>query len=416
MENHPSREIIGTKGNELRNKRIALCITGSVAAIRAPELARLLMRHGCEVHAVMSAASKVIIHPNVMEWATGNPVVTELSGKIEHIDLGGKTKGRTDLILIAPSTANTISKIAAGIDDTPVTSVISVAFGSGIPIIIVPAMHECMYRHPILVENMKKLRALDVEFVEPIVEEGKAKIADNEIIVEAVIRRLGGRDLAGRRVLVTAGPTMEYIDPIRIVTNKSSGRMGMAMALEAYRRGADVTVVGDLEQTNLPSNISLRRSETTQEMREAVEKSLESERYDFVIAAAAVADYMPTDKRPNKIATRDVPELTLRLVATPKIIDMVKQMRPQIFLVGFKAEHGVSDEELLGKGEKFLRDSKIDLLILNDVGRPGSGFRVMTNEIFIMGKNGETTHVPLSSKTEIAKKVWDKVIALAKVK
>ena len=416
MENHPSREIIGTKGNELRNKRIALCITGSVAAIRAPELARLLMRHGCEVHAVMSAASKVIIHPNVMEWATGNPVVTELSGKIEHIDLGGKTKGRTDLILIAPSTANTISKIAAGIDDTPVTSVISVAFGSGIPIIIVPAMHECMYRHPILVENMKKLRALDVEFVEPIVEEGKAKIADNEIIVEAVIRRLGGRDLAGRRVLVTAGPTMEYIDPIRIETNKSSGRMGMAMALEAYRRGADVTVVGDLEQTNLPSNISLRRSETTQEMREAVEKSLESERYDFFIAAAAAADYAPAEKRPNKIATKDVPELTLRLVATPKIIDRVKEIRPQIFLVGFKAEHDVSDEELLGKGKRFLRDSKVDLLILNDVGKLGSGFRVMTNEIFIMDRNGEITHVPLASKTEIAKKVWDKVIASAQVK
>ena len=412
MENHPSREIVGTEGNELRNKKIALCITGSVAAIRAPELARLLMRHGGEVRAVMSAASQGIIHPNVVEWATGNPVVTELSGKIEHIDLGGETKGRADLILIAPSTANTISKIAAGIDDTPVTSVISAAFGSKIPIMIVPAMHECMYRHPILVGNMEKLRALGVEFVDPIVEEGKAKIADNEVIMEAVIRRLGRRDLAGRKVLVTAGPTLEYIDPIRIVTNKSSGRMGTAMALEAYRRGADVTVVGNLEAKNLPPNISLKKSETTQEMREAVEKSLESEGYDVVVAAAAAADYAPTDKHPNKISTKDTPELMLKLVATPKIIDKVKEISPQIFLVGFKAEHGVSDEELLGKGRKFIRDSKVDLLILNDVGRAGSGFRVMTNEVFIMDRNGEVTHVPLTSKTEIARKVWDKVTAV----
>lgn len=181
--NHPSQDIIGTKGKELKNRKIVLCLTGSVAAIKSVEIARELMRHGAQVFPVMTRMAQKIIQPDLMEWATGNPVVLELTGKIEHVELGKKAA----LILVAPATANTISKIAGGIDDTPVTSVVSVGFGLGKPIFIVPAMHESMYKHPILIQNIEKLHSLKCEFIGPEIEEGKAKIASVEKIVKGVI-------------------------------------------------------------------------------------------------------------------------------------------------------------------------------------------------------------------------------------
>ncbi|MEO0115506.1 MAG: flavoprotein [candidate division WOR-3 bacterium] len=183
---HPSEDIIGTKGSELKNKKIVLGITGSVAAIKSPELARELMRHGATVFPVMTKMAQKIIQPDLLEWATGNPVVLELTGKIEHIGLATMAH----LILIAPATANTISKIACGIDDTPVTSVVTVAFGLGKPIFIVPAMHESMFKHPIVEENIHRLRALGCEFIAPEIEEGKAKIASIERIVRTIIDKL----------------------------------------------------------------------------------------------------------------------------------------------------------------------------------------------------------------------------------
>lgn len=244
MNKHPSKDIIGTRGNELKGKRIVLCITGSVAAIESLKIARSLMRHGAEVFTVMSPMSQKIIHPYLMEWATGNVVTTELTGKTEHIGLAGDHPEKADLILVAPATANTISKIACGIDDTSVTSVISTAFGARIPMIIVPAMHASMYRHPILIENIKKLQTLGLEFIGPIVTEGKAKIARTRDIIDTVIRELTiQQDFSGLKLLITAGPTVEHIDPIRIMTNRSSGKMGVALAEEALSRGAEVTLV-----------------------------------------------------------------------------------------------------------------------------------------------------------------------------
>jgi phosphopantothenoylcysteine decarboxylase/phosphopantothenate--cysteine ligase len=183
---HPSFDIIGTKGEELKNKRIVLGITGSVAAIKSPEIARELMRYGALVFSVMTKMAQKIIHPDLMEWATGNSVIVELTGKIEHIELASKA----DLILIAPATANTISKIACGIDDTPVTSVVSVGFGLKKPILLVPAMHESMFLHPILKQNIQKLLSLGCEFIGPEIKEGKAKIAAVEEIVNTVIKKL----------------------------------------------------------------------------------------------------------------------------------------------------------------------------------------------------------------------------------
>jgi phosphopantothenoylcysteine decarboxylase/phosphopantothenate--cysteine ligase len=218
---HPSKDIISSKGRELAGKKIALLVTSSVASFKAPEIARELMRHGADVYAVTSPTTEKMVGADLLEWATGNPVVTHLTGKLEHIALGGKSEGHADLVLIAPATANTIGKLASGIDDTPVTTVAATAIGSRIPVVIAPAMHEPLYDHPIIQDNISRLKKIGVEFIEPEVSEGKAKIASTEKIVRLIIARFStsqSRDLEGRRILVTAGPTIEHIDPVRVVT------------------------------------------------------------------------------------------------------------------------------------------------------------------------------------------------------
>jgi len=401
---------VGTKGSELKDKRIVLCITGSVAAVQCSEIARELMRHGAQVFAVMSEMAQKIIHPYLMEWATGNSVTTELTGKIEHVALTGEyPKGTTDLILVAPATANTISKIACGIDDTVVTSVVSAAFGLGIPMLIVPAMHESMYRHPIVVDNMKKLRALGVEFVEPRIQEGKAKIAATEEIVNAAIRRLSAKDMTGARVLVTAGPTIEYIDPVRVISNKSSGKMGIAVAEEALSRGAQVTLIYGQGTAPPPYGMKIRRAETTKQMYDLVLSELKTVRYDVLIATAAAADFAPESSWEEKIDSHTVREFKVKLRSLPKIIDQVKKISPKTFLVAFKAEYKVSDRELVERARKRLRSSQADFIVANDVGREGAGFQADTNEVFIVGKDGKVVHVPLAPKRDVAEKLLDLV-------
>lgn len=405
---HPSKDIIETKGEELREKRIILCVTGSVAAVRSPEIARELMRHGAEVYAVMSRNAKKIIHPYLMEWATGNSVVTELTGKIEHVTLVGEHSEKADLVLIAPATANTISKIVAGIDDTTVTSVASTAMGSGTPIIIVPAMHQSMYKHPILEENIKKLETLGIEFVGPTIKERKAKVADTEEIVEAVIRKLAfEQDFHGKRFLITAGPTIEYIDPVRVITNKSSGKMGVAIAEEAQKRGGEVTLVYGFGTAVLPFKGKVLNVETTKEMRHMVLEELKNVDYDIVVAAAAVSDWTLEKPYKGKVSTREVSSLTLNLKPTSKIVDEIKKVSSKTFLVIFRAEYGVSNKELIDSTYKRLKQANADLAVANDVSRKGVGFRTETNEVFIVNKKKNVVHVPLSSKRFVAKKILD---------
>ena len=410
MSDHPSKDIVETKGNELKEKRIVLCITGSVAAVQCSEIARELMRHGAQVFAVMSQMAQKIIHPYLMEWATGNSVITELTGKIEHVALTGEyPRSRADLILVAPATANTISKIACGIDDTPVTSVVSAAFGLNIPMLVVPAMHDSMYRHPIVTENMKKLQGLGVEFIEPRIQEGKAKIATTEEIVNAVIRKLGAKDMAGSRVLVTAGPTIEYIDPIRVITNKSSGKMGIAVAEEAKRRGAQVTLVYGHGTTPSPSGMKILSAETTKQMYDLVLSELKAVRYDVLIAAAAAADFAPESSYEEKVDSHTTREFEVKLKSLPKIIDQVKRVSPKTFLVAFKAEYNVSDQELVERAQKRLKNSRADFIVANDVGREGAGFQTDTNEAFVVGKDKKVVHIPLAPKRVVAKKLLDLV-------
>lgn len=399
---HPSKDIAGSKGGELNGKKIVLCITGSVAAYRAIDLARLLMRHGADVHAVMTeSTATTLLHPEMVKWATGNDVVTKLTGNLEHVMLGDY--GMSDLIIVYPATANTLGKMAAGIDDTPVTSVLSVALGSKIPIIIALAMHEAMYDNKFIQQNLDKLM-MHIRFVEPTMEEGKAKVAEPDRVLGAAIAILSNGPLAGKRMLVTAGSTVEHIDPIRVITNTSSGKMGIAIAHEAERMGATVTLVYG-HGSEQPNSRAVRVS-TSDDMHRAIILELSSKKYDIVIMAAAVADFTPAKKSDKKIETR-AGKIELSLVATKKIIDEVKKKSKDIFLVAFKADYNVPDSALIEKAHKKLLESGADIIVANDLGRKGSEAGSDKNQVFIVDKRKKVVHLPLESKAALARKLLE---------
>ncbi|MDP7443819.1 MAG: bifunctional phosphopantothenoylcysteine decarboxylase/phosphopantothenate--cysteine ligase CoaBC [Candidatus Bathyarchaeota archaeon] len=402
---HTSKEIIGTKGNELSGKKIVIGVTGSVAAIKSPEIARELMRYGAEVYTVMSQMAQKVIHPHMMEWSTGNPVVTELTGETEHITLGGEHLHRADLILVAPTTANTIGKAATAIDDTPITTLLTTAIGTGISIIMVPAMHASMYRHPIVMKNVEKLRSIGVKVLIPRFEEGMAKISTTEEIVEAVISKLTvRRDYQGVRVLITAGPTREYLDGFRFITNPSSGKMGIAIARDALERGGEVTLVYGPGSAEPPTGAKVIPVETTTEMLDAVLEELKSSQYNLAVLSAAAADFGIKERDMVKTSSGSG-SWRIDLIARPKIIDRVKKVRPKIFLVGFKAEYNVSDEDLIKKAQTRMETGGMDLIVANDVARTKVGFGHETNEAFIIDKKGSYEHLTLREKEKIASRL-----------
>jgi phosphopantothenoylcysteine decarboxylase/phosphopantothenate--cysteine ligase len=422
-QQHPSKDIIGSKGNELSNKKIALLVTSSVAAFKAPEIARELMRHGAEVYAAVTHSTGKMIGSDLFEWATGNPVVRELTGKLEHIQLAGKSPDHVDLVLIAPCTANTIGKIASGIDDTPVTTIAATAIGSKIPIIIVPAMHEPLYDHPIVQDNISRLQKIGVEFIDPEITEGKAKIATTDRIVQRIITRLsntsqrsetGANDLKGRRVMVTAGPTVEHIDPIRVITNKSSGKMGIAIAEEVVSRGANTTLI--LGPTNIVpvSSVNTIRIESTDEMLEAVLRELKDNKYDLVFAAGAPSDYRPSHSYNEKIKTRKNPTVKLELQSTPKIIQQIRHASPDTFLVAFKTDQNLSKDDLVNEAFELIHENTADLVAANDVGQEGRGFQSDTNELYVVDGRKTVVHIPLADKKQVARQLVN--LAVAKLK
>lgn len=402
---HTSKGIIGSVSDEIKGRKIILCITGSVAAMRSPEIARELMRRGADVFTVMTPMAHKIIHPYLMEWSTGNPVVTELTGQIEHVAYVGDHTDRADLVLVAPCTANTIGKAAAAIDDTPVTTVLTTAIGAGIPIIIAPAMHGSMYKHPLVIENIKRLQSIGVEILMPRFEEEKAKIPETRDIVEAVVRKLTvKRDLEGLRILVTTGPTRAYLDAFRFITNPSSGKMGVAIAEEALKRGANVTLVYGPGTEPPPPNADVIRVETTEEMLEAVVKALKEQRHDAAIFAAAASDYGPADRTMEKTPSGRE-RWSLNLKPLPKIIEQVKRVDPKVYLVGFKAEFNVSNETLVERAYQRMKTVGMDLIVANDVSRKNVGFGTDTNEVFIVDHERNVVHIPISGKDEISERL-----------
>jgi phosphopantothenoylcysteine decarboxylase / phosphopantothenate---cysteine ligase len=401
----PLKDIRSTRGKELEGKKVVLCVTGSVASVEVPSLARELMRHGADVNVVMSDSAEKLVRPETLEWATGNPVVTKLTGRTEHVRLAGEWGGKASLVLVAPCTANTISKMALGIDDTPVTTLASMALGGGIPMVVCPAAHEPMYRNPAVEANIRQLRDRGVEFVGPRFEEGKAKMATVGEIVDASIRRVAKRDLEGKRIIVTGGPTAEFIDPVRVITNLSSGKMGVALAREAWLRGAEVSYIhgGGLAP---PEYVRSRRVVTTEEMRDAALDELGKGRCDAFIMAAAPADFAPEAPAKAKIHTRDG-NLTLSLKPSPKIIDEVGEGWPNVLLVAFKAETAPEKAELANAARRFRKESGADIVVANDVSG-GKAFGADTNSVLIVDGRGLRS-VGESSKREIASAVLDEV-------
>ena len=365
------------------------------------------MRHGADVYPVMSDMAEQIIHPNLLEWATGNSVVTKLSGKFEHVQYTtGSSK--VDVLLIAPCTANTVSKIASGIDDTVITSFVSSALGTDLPIVIAPAVHDTMYAQPIVRENIRKLTELGVIFVEPIKEEKKAKLASPESILQAVIEALPKKDYVGRSVMVTLGPTIEQIDPVRMITNPSSGKMGSALAFEAKKRGASVTIIHGPVAVPLPTQAKAISVKSSKEMYDEVMKELQSTNYDLVLATAAPADYAPLTSD-RKIATTEHSQITLQLNATPKIIDEIKGVSPNTFLVAFRAQSGLSSDELVADAYQRLRKASADLIGVNDVGREDIGFGSDFNEVILVDTRGRSKVLHRNTKRIIAKQILDEV-------
>lgn len=408
-EKHVSKEIIGLESNALTGKKIVLCITASVAAYKAIDLSRLLMRNGAEVYPVMSKSTESkLLTKEILDWATGNKTVTELTSGLEHIALANY--GKSDLILVYPCTANTLGKFANGIEDSPVTTVLSVAFGSRIPIVIAPAMHEAMYENIIITENIQKLKSLGVSILEPSISEDKAKVISADSVVQFVINKIGNikaRMKSRVNVLVTAGSTIEYIDSVRILTNLSSGKMGLNIAQQCLDKGFSVTLVYGHGTLNIPDDprMNIIRVKTTEEMFKAVRERILRGKEHVVFHAAAVADFSISNsskKRSYKMDSRNGTK-TLKLVPTAKIVDRLKEFDKKIFLVAFKAEYDISKELLIKKAFDKLRECNGDLIVANDVSKRGCDFGSDTNDVYIIDKEKNITHVPLKSKREIAR-------------
>ena len=398
MNKHPSLDIVSSDGTEFAGKKIVLCISGSVAAYKAIELARLLMRHGADVICVASKAATNLIKPSYFKWATGNEVITQLTGDLEHIKVADYKQ--SDLIVVYPCTANTLGKLANGIDDTPISTVLSVGLGSKIPIIIALAMHEAMYENPAVVKNIEFLKK-KVDFIAPIFIEGKAKAAEPDEVLDFVLKKLGSSSiLRGKKVLMTAGPTIEYIDPVRVITNQSSGKTGVLLASELVSAGAKVTFIYGPGTEAAPKGAKVIRVETSQEMLNAVRKELK-QKFDIVILAAAVSDY--TLGKPSKTKIKsDLAKIVLKLRRAPKIIDKIKKIQKDVFLVGFKAETNLSKQKMISITRKKLKESNADLIVANDIGLKGYKENPGSNNVIIVDSK-KTIESGYKSKLEIAK-------------
>lgn len=381
---------------------IVLCVTGSIAATECVKLARELKRQDFDVKCFMSEDACNILHPNAMEFATGQKVITELTGEIEHVKFA-----QTDLILVAPATSNIISKFAYKIADNPISTLLITGFGYSTPTLFVPSMHESMYRA--VSQNIDRLKQEGIKFIEPKKEEGKAKFPNMHDIVLQALRETSEGKLQGKKVLISAGGTYEAIDSVRGITNMSSGKMGLEIAREAFIHGADVTMINGRVDVSIPSLFERVDVTSTDEMMDKLRDLLPDN--DIFISAAAVSDFKVD--RENGIDTQKISseeDLTLRLKPGPKIINKVKEVNPDILLVGFKAESNVSEEELVISARKQIDKSGANFVVANDIGIEGSGFGSEKNQVVIV--DDETASVPLISKREVAKRIVEKIIQL----
>ena len=379
-KDHPSLDIVNSSGVELSGKKIVLCVAGSVAAYKAIELARLLMRHGADVTCVTSSAATKLVQPDYFKWATGNEVITKLTGELEHIRLADYNQA--DLIVVYPATANTLGKLANGIDDTPVSTVLTVGFGSKIPILLCLAMHASMYDNVAVKKNIEFLKN-KIDFQKPQMIEGKAKAPEPEDVLDHILKKYGlSSILKDKKILMTAGPTIEYIDPVRVITNQSSGKTGVLLASELISAGSKVTLVYGPGIEKPPKGAKVIKVLTSKEMFDVVKQEMKK-KFDVVIMAAATADYTPENPSKKKIKSGQE-RIKISLKKIPKIIDQIKKYQKNVLLVGFKAEVNLSKKDLIRVAKQKLQDSKADMIIANDIGSSRYKKNPENNEVFII--------------------------------
>ncbi len=394
----------------LDNKNIVLGITGGVAAYKAAELTREFIKQGATVRVVMTENAAKFITPLTLQVLSGNHVYRDMfspvgDDSIPHISLARNA----DIIVVAPATANIIGKIASGIADDLLSTTIMAARS---PVLICPAMNSNMYNNPVLQANIDKLSSLGYLFVEPAYgdlackSQGPGRFHDAGYIVEEVETALTVKDLAGERILITAGPTREAFDPVRYISNHSSGKMGYALAVVARRRGADVTLISGPSSLPVPAGVKFAGVSSAGEMRDAVMKHLEDS--TVIIKAAAVADYRPSVASDTKIKKKDG-SLSISLERTPDIISEIGRRKGNRILVGFAME----TENLIKNAREKLIARDMDLIVANELGSPGSGFQHDTNVVKILDRSGGIEELPIMDKKEVAYRILDRVLEIS---
>ena len=394
----------------LHNKTIVIGVTGGIAAYKACDVVSKLRKRGASVYVIMTEAASKFVAPLTFQTLSNHFVVSDMfaeqkTWEVEHISLAKKA----DLMVIVPATADIIGKLATGIADDMLTTT---AMACRAPVMLAPAMNTGMYHNPIVQENIRKLTTLGYPFIEPVCgmlacgDEGEGKLADVDTIVEAIASFAIPQDLKGKRILVTAGPTRELIDPVRYITNRSSGKMGYAVAAQAAKRGADVTLISGPTILEAPAGIrTIVRVETAAQMYQAVIEAFPN--HDAVIQSAAVADYRPKHYSDTKIKKADG-DLYIELERTDDIAYEIGKIKGDKILVGFAAETDNVTEHAVQK----IKKKNFDFIVANDVTKAGAGFNTDTNIITIIDAQGTAHEYPQLLKTEAADIILDTVAEL----
>ncbi len=392
--------------NSLSGKRILLGVTGGIAVYKAVEILRKLTERGAEVHVVMTKNAERFVPRLTFEALSRQPVMCDEFGDYNKVPIGHiEFTDNLDLALIAPATANIIGKIASGIADDALTSAI---MALGCPLLVAPAMNERMYRNPILQKNILALKNLGVHIIEPGVGNlacgtvGQGRLADIDKILEAVVARFAARDLAGRRFLITAGPTREYIDAVRFISNPSTGKMGYALAEAARDRGAEVVLISGPTALATPRGVKFLSVVSAKQMHDAVMENIDGAQ--VVIMAAAVSDFRPVEASNRKIKKDEAPT-AVPLERTDDILLQLGKIKGTRLLVGFAAETDNIEQNAVNK----LQKKNLDLVIANDLLQTGAGFGVDTNAVTIIDRTGNETKLPVMPKSRVAEHIIDAI-------
>ncbi len=392
----------------LKNKTVVIGVSGGIAVYKVCDVVSRLKKLGVNVHVIMTKSATEFVTPLTFQSLSQNYVVCDMfeepkTWDVEHISLAKKA----DVFLIAPATANIIGKMACGISDDMLSTTV---MATKAKVLIAPAMNTNMYENPIVQRNIDTLRALNYEFIEPesgrlaCGDIGKGKLATPENIVEAVVDALiKKQDLEGKKIIITAGPTVEAIDPVRYITNRSTGKMGYAIAKEACDRGAEVTLVSGPTKLEPPKNLKkFIRTESAKDMYEAVINNLDEN--DVIIKSAAVADYKPKDYCDKKIKKSD-DDLVIKLDRNKDIAYEIGKVKKDKILVGFAAE----TNDLIENAKNKINKKNLDFIVANDLTKEGAGFGVDTNIVKIIDKDGAIEEYPIMKKNELANVILDKV-------